>query len=77
MPINVLSNSYCTSEKSNKIDTSLIVQQPYLRTSYIQSNIEEDNDMRNQFGVKVKIQWASEKQLQRTMLITNVTIVVK
>ena len=27
-----------------KIDTSLFVQKPYLRTNYLESNIEEDID---------------------------------
>ena len=50
MPINVFGNS---SDKSdNKIDTSLFVQKPYLRTNYIESNIEEDIDLKNQFRIK-------------------------
>ena len=36
----------------NKIDTSLFVQKPYLRFNYIESNIEEDIDLENQFGIK-------------------------
>ena len=50
MPINVFGNSSNNSE--NKIDTSLIVQKPYLRTNYIDTNIEEDIDKRNQFRIK-------------------------
>ena len=34
---------------SNKIDTSSFVQKPYLRTNYIEADIEEDIDMKNQF----------------------------
>ena len=34
--------------KNNKSDTSLFVQKPYLRTNYIESNIEEDIDPKNQ-----------------------------
>ena len=50
MPINVVGNS---SEKSdNKIDTSLSVQKPYLRTNYIESNLGKDIDMKNQFRIK-------------------------
>ena len=47
MPINVFGNSSNNSE--NKIDTSIFVQKPYLRTNYIESNIEEDIDLKNQF----------------------------
>ena len=37
---------------SNKIDTSSFVQKPYLRTNYIEADIEEDIDMKNQFYIK-------------------------
>ena len=30
-----------------KFDTSLFVQKPYLRSNYIESNIEEDIDLKN------------------------------
>ena len=50
MPINVFGNS--SSNSVSKIDTSLFVQKPYLRTNYIESNIEEDNDLKNQYRIK-------------------------
>ena len=50
MPINVFGNS--SNRTKNKIDTSLFVQKPYLRTNYIESNIEEDIDLKNQFRIK-------------------------
>ena len=50
MPINVFGNSSSISD--NKIDTSLFVQKPYLRTNYIEANIEEDIDFKNQFRIK-------------------------
>ena len=50
MPINVFGNSSNNSEQ--KIDTSLFVQKPYLRTNYIESNIEEDIDLKNQCRIK-------------------------
>ena len=40
MPINVFGNSN-SNDNGNKIDTSLFVQKPYLRTSYIEANIEK------------------------------------
>ena len=51
MPINVFGNS-SSSYDNNKIDTSLFVQKPYLRTNYIESNIEESINMKNQFKIK-------------------------
>ena len=50
MPIIVFGNSSNNSEQ--KIDTSMFVQKPYLRTNYIESNIEEDIDLKNQYRIK-------------------------
>ena len=49
MPTNISGNS---SDTGNKIDTSLFVQKPYLRTNYIESKIEEDIDLKNQYRNK-------------------------
>ena len=50
MPINVFGNTN-SNDNVNKIDTSLIVQKPYKRTNYTQSNIEEDFDLKNQYRI--------------------------
>ena len=50
MPINVFGNS--SNNSDNKIDTSLVVQKPYLRTNYIEANIEEDIHLKNQYRNK-------------------------
>ena len=50
MPINVFGKS--SNNSDNKNDTSLFVQKPYLRTNYIESNIEEDIDLKNQYRIK-------------------------
>ena len=50
MPINVFGNS--SNNNDNKSDTSLFVQKPYLRTNYIERNIEEDIDLKNQYKIK-------------------------
>ena len=50
MPINVSGN--CSNFSENRIDTSLFVQKPYLRTNYIEANIEEDIDLKNQCRIK-------------------------
>ena len=50
MPINVFGNS--SNNNDNKIDTSLFVQKPYLKTNYIEANIEEDIDLKNQYRIK-------------------------
>ena len=50
MPTILFGNSSSNSE--NKIETSLFVQKPYLRTKYIGSNIEVDIDFKNQYRFK-------------------------
>ena len=50
MPIKVFGNS--SNNPDNKIDTSLGVQRPYLRTNYIERNIEEDIDLKNHYRAK-------------------------
>ena len=47
MPINVLGNSNSIDNR-NKIDTSLFVQKPYLRTNYLEAIIQKDIDLKNQ-----------------------------
>ena len=49
MPINVFGNS--SSNSDNKIDTSLFVQKPYVRTNYIEANVDEDIDLKNQYRI--------------------------
>ena len=51
MPINKFGGSENNSNNNN-IDTSLFVQKPYLRINYIESNIEEDIDLKNQYKIK-------------------------
>ena len=51
MPISVSGNSN-SNDNGNRVDTSLFVQKPYLRTKYIESNIEEDIDLKNQYRIK-------------------------
>ena len=50
MPINVFGSS--SNNSDNKIDTSMFVQKPYLRHNYIEADIEEDIDLKNQFRIK-------------------------
>ena len=52
MPVNVSGNSSSPHGNGNKIDTSLFVQKHYLRTNYIESNIEEDIELKNQIRIK-------------------------
>ena len=51
MPINVFGNSN-SRDNGSKIDTSLFVQKSYLRRKFIETNIEEDIDLKNQSRIK-------------------------
>ena len=51
MPINVFGNSN-SNNSDNKIDTSMFVQKPYLRHNYLEADIEEDIDLKNQYRIK-------------------------
>ena len=52
--INVPKNVFgiFSNNSDNKIDTSLFVQKLYLRTKCIEANIEEDIDLKGQYGIK-------------------------
>ena len=51
MPINVFGNK-SSHDNGNKNDTSSFVEKLYLTTNYIEANIEEDIDLKNQFRIK-------------------------
>ena len=51
MPINAIGNSN-SNDNGNKIDTSLFVKKPYLRTNYMEAKVEEDIDLKNQYRIK-------------------------
>ena len=52
MPIKVFGKCSSSNNIGNKIDPSLFVQKPYLRTNYIEVNIEEDNDLKKQYRIR-------------------------
>ena len=51
MPTNVFGKSN-SNDNGSKIDTSLFVQKPYLRTHYREANMEEDIDLKNKHRFK-------------------------
>ena len=75
MPINVFANS--SNNIDNKIDTSLFVQKPYLRTNYLERNLQEDIDLKNQYRIKnLPDRISIHDACSKIMLITYSTIVV-
>ena len=51
MPNNVFGSSN-SNNSDNKIDTSLFVQKPSLRSNYIEANIEEDIELKFHYRIK-------------------------
>ena len=52
MPLNVFGNSSSSHDNGDKIDTTLLVRKLFLGTNYIESNVEEDIDIKNQYRIK-------------------------
>ena len=52
MPKNVFGNSN-SNDNGSKTETSIFLQKPYLRSNYIESNIEEDIDLKNQYRIEI------------------------
>ena len=50
MPINVFGNSN-SNDNNNNIDTSLFVQKSYMRSNYIETDIDHDINLKNQYKI--------------------------
>ena len=50
MPINVFGNSN-SNDNNNKIDTSKFVQKSYLRSNYIETDLDHDINLKNQYRI--------------------------
>ena len=53
MPINVFRKSSSSHDNSKKIDTSLFVQEPRLKTIFIESNNEQYIDIKIRIELKI------------------------
>ena len=50
MPINVFGNSN-SNDNNNKVDTSKFVQKSYLRSNYIETDLDHDINLKNQYRI--------------------------
>ena len=50
MPINVFGNSN-SNDNNNKIDTSKFVQKSYLRSNYIETDLDHDINLKNEYRI--------------------------
>ena len=71
MPTNVSDNSSSSYHKGNKIDTLLFVEKPYLRTNFIEANIKEDINLKNQFRNKNSPQPISVREAASKYYVDN------
>ena len=69
MPNNAFGNSLNNSD--NKIHTNLFVQKPYLRHNYIEANIEEDIDVKDQFRSKNLPDPTSKRETESKNYVDN------
>ena len=72
MPIKVFGNSSSSNINGIKIDTSLFVQKPYLKTNYIESNIKEDIDFKSQFRIKTLLDPINIREAASTNCVKNI-----
>ena len=71
MPINVFGNSSSNINNGSKIDTSLFVQKPYLRSNYIENDIDQDIDLKNQYRTKNLSNPINDKDAVNKIYIDN------
>ena len=71
MPINVFGNY--SDVNNNKIDTSLFLQKPYLRTKSIESNFEEDIDLKDHYKTK---KLPDQRNLAYEKLVVKIKLVI-
>ena len=69
MPINVFGNTSNISE--NKIDTSQFVQKSYLRYNYIETDIDHDINLKNQYRIINTLQPINDNDIVNKINIDN------
>ena len=76
MPINVFGNSSSNSE--NKNDTSRFVQKSYLRSNYIETDIDHDINLKNQYKIINLPEPTSDKdEVNKTYIDEKIADIIK
>ena len=70
MPINVFGNSN-SNNSENKIDTSQFVQKSYLRYNYIETDIDHDINLKNQYRIINTLQPINDNDIVNKKYIDN------
>ena len=71
MPINVFGNS--SNNSDNKVDTMLFIKKPYLRTNYIESDIDQDIDLKDLYRIKNRAHPINDKDSVNKIYVDNKT----
>ena len=75
MPINVFGNSLNNSD--SKIDTSRFVQKSYLRHNYIETDIDHDINLKNQYRIINSIQPINDNDIVNKIYIDIIADIIK
>ena len=76
MPINVFGNSLNNSD--SKIDTSIFVQKSYLRHNYIETDIDHDINLKNQYRIINSLQPINDNDVVNKIYIdTKIADIIK
>ena len=70
MPINVFGNSN-SNDNNNKVDTSRYVEKAYLRSNYIETDIDHDINLKHQYKIINIPEPISDKDGVNKMYIDN------
>ena len=70
MPLNVFGNSN-SNDNNNKIDTSRFVQKTYLRSNYIETDIDHDINLKKQYRIINTLQPINDNDIVNKIYIDN------
>ena len=70
MPINVFGNSN-SNDNNNKIDSSIFVKKSYLRSNYIETDIDHDINLKNQYRIINTLQPINDNDIVNKIYIDN------
>ena len=71
MPINVFGKTSSSNENNNKIDTSRVVQKSYLRSIYLEIDIDHDINLKNQYRIINTLQPINENDIVNKIYIDS------
>ena len=78
MPISVFGNSSSSNDNNNKIDLSQYARKSYIRSNYIESDMDHDIDLKNQYRIINTLQPINENGIvNKTYIDTKIADIIK